>query len=70
MRRALLEGREVLLAVADEGEWVLDTPLSELLAAGADALYAAVDAARTRSPGGLAARRPVDDQEIWASGVT
>jgi len=50
----------------------LDVTLAEGLGAGRDALFAAVDRAVAGSPlaGAYAALAPVDEQEVWASGVT
>ena len=59
-----------MLATGPNQEWVLEAPLSQLLSAGADELHAAVDAGATRAPIGLEALPPLDEQEVWASGVT
>jgi len=72
LRRVLAGGRP-LLAVARAGElFPLDEPLAVLLGRGADALREAVAAALAGSPLPAPAEllAPVDEQEVWASGVT
>ena len=50
----------------------LEGSLAELLGAGRDALHEAVDRALAGAPldGPVALLAPVDEQEVWASGVT
>ncbi|HEY1777744.1 MAG TPA: fumarylacetoacetate hydrolase family protein [Solirubrobacteraceae bacterium] len=69
----LLGGEETLVYAGEEGLYPLASSLAELLAAGRGPLEAAVDAALARDP--VAAEdiehlRPIDTQEVWASGVT
>jgi 2-dehydro-3-deoxy-D-arabinonate dehydratase len=69
--RRIQRGDEALLvlAVAD-GLRPLRASLAELLAAGLDELYAAVDGAGEQLAGAGSTLPPVDRQEVWASGVT
>jgi 2-dehydro-3-deoxy-D-arabinonate dehydratase len=72
LRRVLVDGAPVL-AVARGGDLhPIDGSLAELLGAGCDRLHQAVDRALQRpaltEPAPLLA--PIDEQEVWASGVT
>jgi 2-dehydro-3-deoxy-D-arabinonate dehydratase len=72
LRRVLVNGAPVL-AVARAGELhPIDGSLAELLRIGRERLHAAVDRALQRpaltAPAKLLA--PIDEQEVWASGVT
>jgi 2-dehydro-3-deoxy-D-arabinonate dehydratase len=72
LRRVLLDGAAVL-AVARGGElYALDTSLAALLHAGREQLHDAVDRALQTEPIDVATEllAPVDEQEVWASGVT
>jgi len=72
LRRVLIDGAPVL-AVARGGELhAIDGSLAELLRIGRERLHAAVDRALRRPPLTAAARllAPIDEQEVWASGVT
>jgi 2-dehydro-3-deoxy-D-arabinonate dehydratase len=72
LRRVRVEGAAVLTFVRAGALYRLDGSLAELLGAGRDRVYEAVDRALQRDPlaeaGALLA--PVDEQEVWASGVT
>jgi 2-dehydro-3-deoxy-D-arabinonate dehydratase len=72
LRRVLIDGA-ARLTVARDGElYALDESLAELLGAGRDRVHDAVDRALGGEP--LATRgdvlAPVDEQEVWACGVT
>ena len=72
LRRVLVDGAPVL-AVARGGELhPVDGSLAELLGVGRERLHAAVDRALQRPPLTAPAQllAPVDEQEVWASGVT
>jgi 2-dehydro-3-deoxy-D-arabinonate dehydratase len=72
LRRVLVDATPWLV-FAREGElYGLDGSLAELLAAGRDRLHEAVDRALAIEPieAGAEWLAPVDEQEIWASGVT
>jgi 2-dehydro-3-deoxy-D-arabinonate dehydratase len=72
LRRVLIDGA-ARLAVARAGELhPVDGSLAELLAAGRDSLHEAVDRAFASAPlpGAAEVLAPVDEQEVWASGVT
>jgi 2-dehydro-3-deoxy-D-arabinonate dehydratase len=73
LRRVLLEGQETLVYAGEDGLHPLASTLGSLLAAGRRELEQAVDAALAQDPvdaGGASILRPVDTQEVWASGVT
>ncbi len=72
LRRVHLDGAPALVAVAGEQLHPVGATLGELLAGGLDALHQAVAVALggpalTSAPASLP---PVDDQEVWAAGVT
>ena len=72
LRRVLLDG-VARLAVARGGLlYAIDASLSELLHAGREKLHEAVDRALQGEPVDVATEllAPVDEQEVWASGVT
>ena len=72
LRRVLVDGAPVL-AVARGGDLhPIDGSLAELLGAGRERLHEAVDGALQRAPLMASAEllAPVDDQEVWAGGVT
>jgi 2-dehydro-3-deoxy-D-arabinonate dehydratase len=72
LRRVLVGGAPVLTVARARALHPLDGSLAELLAAGRDRLHEAVDralqGAALSAPAPLLA--PVDEQEVWASGVT
>lgn len=72
LRRVRHRGEELLVFASPRGLHPLGATLAELLAAGVDALFAAVDRAVARPPleGDVEPLAPVDRQEVWASGVT
>jgi 2-dehydro-3-deoxy-D-arabinonate dehydratase len=72
LRRVLVGGAPLLTVARGDAHFPLDVTLAAALAAGVDALYEAVDRALlgealAEAPVLLA---PVDEQEVWASGVT
>ena len=72
LRRVLVDGAPVLV-VARGGELhPVDGSLAALLGTGRERLHAAVDRALQRPPLTAPAQllAPVDEQEVWASGVT
>jgi 2-dehydro-3-deoxy-D-arabinonate dehydratase len=72
LRRVLVDGAPVL-AVARGGDLhPVDGSLAELLGAGRERLHDAVDRALESAPLAAPAQllAPVDEQEVWASGVT
>jgi 2-dehydro-3-deoxy-D-arabinonate dehydratase len=72
LRRVLVDGAPVL-AVARGGELhPIDGSLAELLRIGRERLEAAVDRALQRPPltEPVKLLAPIDEQEVWASGVT
>jgi 2-dehydro-3-deoxy-D-arabinonate dehydratase len=72
LRRVLVDGA-ARLAVARGGELhAVDATLAQLLGAGRDRLHEAVDRALETEPidGPTELLAPVDEQEVWASGVT
>jgi 2-dehydro-3-deoxy-D-arabinonate dehydratase len=72
LRRVLVDGAP-LLTVAREGALhPVDGSLADLLGTGRERLYEAVDRALQRDPLSAPAKllAPVDQQEVWASGVT
>ena len=73
LRRVLVDDVPSLVAVRGERLHPVGTTLAELLATGRDRLTSAVEAALESEP--LAGEpgdtlAPVDEQEVWASGVT
>jgi 2-dehydro-3-deoxy-D-arabinonate dehydratase len=72
LRRVLVDGVPVLTVARAAALHPLDASLAQLLRAGRERLYQAVDRALQRpaltEPAPLLA--PVDEQEVWASGVT
>jgi 2-dehydro-3-deoxy-D-arabinonate dehydratase len=71
--RRVLVGATARLVFARDGElYALDRSLAELLGAGRDRLHDAVDGALATEPIDAPAQwlAPVDEQEVWASGVT
>jgi 2-dehydro-3-deoxy-D-arabinonate dehydratase len=72
LRRVLVDGA-ALLVFARGGElYRLEASLAQLLAAGREELHEAVDRALATEPIAEATEllAPVDEQEVWASGVT
>jgi 2-dehydro-3-deoxy-D-arabinonate dehydratase len=72
LRRVLVDGAAVLVFARGGELHALDRSLAQLLAAGRDEVHEAVDRALRTEPVGAAAEllTPVDEQEVWASGVT
>jgi 2-dehydro-3-deoxy-D-arabinonate dehydratase len=72
LRRVRHEEKDVLVFAASGGLHPLGATLADLLGAGVDALFVAVDRSLGRPPllGDVEALPPVDYQEVWASGVT
>jgi 2-dehydro-3-deoxy-D-arabinonate dehydratase len=72
LRRVLVDGTAVLTVARAGALHPLDGSLAQLLGAGRDRLHDAVDraleGAALSAPATLLA--PVDEQEVWASGVT
>jgi 2-dehydro-3-deoxy-D-arabinonate dehydratase len=72
LRRVLVDGAPVLTVARAGALHPLDGSLAELLGAGRERLHVAVD--RALQGGALGAPAPllapVDEQEVWASGVT
>jgi 2-dehydro-3-deoxy-D-arabinonate dehydratase len=72
LRRVRVDGAAVLTFARGGALYRLDGSLAELLGAGRERLHDAVDRALQHEPldevGALLA--PVDEQEVWASGVT
>jgi 2-dehydro-3-deoxy-D-arabinonate dehydratase len=72
LRRVLVDAKPVL-AVARGGDlYPVEWSLAQLLGAGRERLHEAVDRALQRPPLTAPAQllAPVDEQEVWASGVT
>ena len=72
LRRVLVDGAPVV-AVARQGDlYPVEGSLAQLLGAGRERLHEAVDRALQRPPLTAPAEllAPVDEQEVWASGVT
>jgi 2-dehydro-3-deoxy-D-arabinonate dehydratase len=72
LRRVLVDA-EPVLAVARQGDlYPVEWSLAQLLGAGRERLHEAVDRALQRPPLTAPAQllAPVDEQEVWASGVT
>ncbi|MEN3279228.1 MAG: 2-dehydro-3-deoxy-D-arabinonate dehydratase [Solirubrobacteraceae bacterium] len=72
LRRVLVDGAAVLVFARGGELYALDRSLAQLLAAGRDELHAAIDRALQAEPISAATEllAPVDEQEVWASGVT
>ncbi len=72
LRRVRGDGRDLLVFAAPSGLHPLAGTLAELLGAGRDELFMAVDRSLARPPlaGPAQTLPPVDFQEVWASGVT
>jgi 2-dehydro-3-deoxy-D-arabinonate dehydratase len=72
LRRVLVDGAPTLVAVRDGRLHPVGASLAELLAAGRERLAAAAAAAAERPALAEDAEplAPVDEQEVWASGVT
>jgi 2-dehydro-3-deoxy-D-arabinonate dehydratase len=72
LRRVLVDATARLVFARDGELYGLDGSLAELLAAGRDRLHEAVDRALATEPidAGSEWLAPVDEQEVWASGVT
>jgi 2-dehydro-3-deoxy-D-arabinonate dehydratase len=72
LRRVLIDGAARLTAARDGELYAVDGSLAELLGAGRDRVHEAVDRAlegeAIATPGEPLA--PVDEQEVWACGVT
>jgi 2-dehydro-3-deoxy-D-arabinonate dehydratase len=72
LRRVLVGGAPALAVARGGTLFGLGATLAELLAAGRDHLHEAVDRALEGAPldGATGLLAPVDEQEVWASGVT
>ena len=72
LRRVLVDGAPVLAVARGGTLFGVGATLAELLAAGVDHVHTAVDRALDGPPlrGATALLAPVDEQEVWASGVT
>jgi 2-dehydro-3-deoxy-D-arabinonate dehydratase len=72
LRRVLVDGAAALVFARGAELHALDRSLAQLLAAGRDEVHEAVDRALRAEPLGAAVEllAPVDEQEVWASGVT
>ena len=72
LRRVLVEGSAALVAARGDALHPVDASLAELLHVGRERLHHAVDRALQRPPlrEAAAVLAPVDQQEVWASGVT
>jgi 2-dehydro-3-deoxy-D-arabinonate dehydratase len=72
LRRVLVDGAPTLVAAVQERPHPIGATLAELLGAGRERLFAEAAAARDRPPLDRPAEllAPVDEQEVWASGVT
>jgi 2-dehydro-3-deoxy-D-arabinonate dehydratase len=72
LRRVLVDGTPVLTVARAGALHPLDGSLAELLHAGRERLHQAVDRALQRAALSAPAKllAPVDEQEVWASGVT
>ena len=72
LRRVLVDGAPVLTVARAGALHPVDGTLAELLGAGRERLHEAVDRALQRAPLTAPAKllAPVDEQEVWASGVT
>jgi 2-dehydro-3-deoxy-D-arabinonate dehydratase len=72
LRRVLIDGAARLTVARGEELYAIDASLAELLGAGRDHVHAAVDRALAGEAltGAGEVLAPVDEQEVWASGVT
>jgi 2-dehydro-3-deoxy-D-arabinonate dehydratase len=72
LRRVLVDGAPVLTVARAGALHRLDASLAELLGVGRDRVHEAVDRALATEPltSGGPLLAPVDEQEVWASGVT
>jgi 2-dehydro-3-deoxy-D-arabinonate dehydratase len=72
LRRVLVGGAPALAVARGGTLFGVGASLADLLAAGRDHLHEAVDRALAGPPleGATALLAPVDEQEVWASGVT
>ena len=72
LRRVTLDGGATLVFARGGELYRLDASLAQLLAAGREELHGAVDRALATEPIAEATEllAPVDEQEVWASGVT
>jgi 2-dehydro-3-deoxy-D-arabinonate dehydratase len=72
LRRVLVGGTARLVFARQDALHPLDGSLAQLLGAGRDRLHEAVDEALQAEPidGATEVLAPVDEQEVWASGVT
>jgi 2-dehydro-3-deoxy-D-arabinonate dehydratase len=72
IRRVLVEGEAVACVVVDGRLHAIGSSLAALLGEGLGTLHARVDEALERPPldGDVRVLPPVDQQEVWASGVT
>ena len=72
LRRVLVDGAPLLTVARAGALHPVDGALGELLRVGRERLHEAVDRALQRDPLGVPAKllAPVDQQEVWASGVT
>src|SRR5215218_7831407 len=72
LRRVLLDGAARLVVARGGGLYAIDASLAELLHAGRARLHEAVDRALEGEAIEVATEllAPVDEQEVWASGVT
>jgi 2-dehydro-3-deoxy-D-arabinonate dehydratase len=72
LRRVLVDGTPVLTVARDAQLFPLGASLAELLGAGRERVHQAVDEALGEEPLTVPAAllAPVDQQEVWASGVT
>ena len=70
IQRVLDGDRELVVALAEDGPRILGASLRDLLSADASHFHAGVDAPGEPVPEGLPVLRVVDQQEVWASGVT
>ena len=71
LRRVVIDGAARLAVARGDDLHALDGSLAALLAAGRDSLHASVDRALQTEPVvATEVLAPVDEQEVWASGVT
>jgi 2-dehydro-3-deoxy-D-arabinonate dehydratase len=72
LRRVMLDGAARLVFARGGELHAMDASLAELLRAGREKLHEAVDRALRSEPVDVATEllAPVDEQEVWASGVT
>jgi 2-dehydro-3-deoxy-D-arabinonate dehydratase len=72
LRRVLVDGAPALVVARAGDLHLVDGSLAKLLGTGRDRLHQAVDRALQRPPLAAPAQllAPIDEQEVWASGVT